>query len=133
MKIANIAIKGVEASGGIEKYALELGSRLVARGHEVVVYSMNRYKPVYTEYKGVTIKPLPRSSGEESRKTLRNLHGLHGPVDQGQERHYPLSRLRAIHPLFHTEDEGKEDPAAGARAGNGCGQSGARAAGCSSS
>jgi glycosyltransferase involved in cell wall biosynthesis len=68
MKIAHIAIKGVEASGGIEKYALELGSRLVIRGHEVVVYSMNRYKPVYTEYKGVTIKPLPSLQGRSLEK-----------------------------------------------------------------
>ncbi len=68
MKIAHIAIKGVEASGGIEKYALELGSRLVNRGHEVSVYSMSRYKPVYTEYKGVTIKPLPSIRGRSFEK-----------------------------------------------------------------
>ncbi|HUI45138.1 MAG TPA: glycosyltransferase family 4 protein [Nitrospirota bacterium] len=63
MRIAHIIIKGVEVSGGIEKYALELGSRLVNRGHEVDVYAIRRYKPLYSDYKGVRIIPLPSLKG----------------------------------------------------------------------
>ncbi len=38
MKIAFIAIKGVNIIGGIETYTMELGKRLVESGHEVIVY-----------------------------------------------------------------------------------------------
>ena len=43
MRIAYIAVKGVPIGGGIEKLTEEIGSRLVAKGHEVVVYSSRDY------------------------------------------------------------------------------------------
>ncbi|MGB1008374.1 MAG: glycosyltransferase, partial [Thiolinea sp.] len=40
MKIAFIAIKGIDVIGGIETYTIELGKRLAESGHEVIVYCM---------------------------------------------------------------------------------------------
>ena len=38
MKIAFIAVKGIPIGSGIEKLTEEIGTRLVKKGHEVVVY-----------------------------------------------------------------------------------------------
>ncbi len=46
MKIAYISLKGMPFPGGIEKYTEEVGSRLVERGHEIVVYTMRHYGTV---------------------------------------------------------------------------------------
>lgn len=44
LKIAMLGTRGVPASfGGIEHHVEEVGSRLVARGHEVTVYSQSKY------------------------------------------------------------------------------------------
>ena len=43
MKIAYIVLKGMPVGGGIEKYTEEVGSRLVKKGHEVVVYTIRHY------------------------------------------------------------------------------------------
>ena len=43
MKIAMIGVKSVPCPGGIATYAEQLGSRLVARGHEVTVYCRRQY------------------------------------------------------------------------------------------
>jgi glycosyltransferase involved in cell wall biosynthesis len=44
--------------GGIEKYTLELGSRLVHLGHEVTVYSMMHYGETPLSIKGMKIIPV---------------------------------------------------------------------------
>lgn len=59
MKIAYIAIKGIPIGGGIEKYTEEIGSRLVERGHEVVVYCSRHYGAKDGLYKGIHLKTLP--------------------------------------------------------------------------
>jgi len=38
MRIAYIALKGMPLGGGIENLTEQVGSRLVERGHEVIVY-----------------------------------------------------------------------------------------------
>jgi glycosyltransferase involved in cell wall biosynthesis len=43
MKVAMLGVKAVPAIGGIAAYTEEVGSRLAARGHEVVVYCRPRY------------------------------------------------------------------------------------------
>ena len=48
MNIAFLVVKNIARGGGIEKYTLELGSRLVQRGHNVTVYSMKHYGDVPT-------------------------------------------------------------------------------------
>lgn len=60
MKIAFIAIKGINRIGGVETYTLELGRRLVDAGHQVIVYTIktSQYsRPFFHE--GMWIIPLP--------------------------------------------------------------------------
>ncbi|MEZ5534176.1 MAG: glycosyltransferase family 4 protein [Thiolinea sp.] len=60
MKIAFIAIKGIDIIGGIETYTVELGKRLVSAGHEVIVYCIRTKqhpRPFY--HKGILFYPLP--------------------------------------------------------------------------
>ena len=59
MKIAYIALKGMPLGGGIEKYTEELGSRLVKKGHKIIVYCSPYYQTRNNEYKGMKIKILP--------------------------------------------------------------------------
>lgn len=59
MRIAFIAVKGIPIGGGIEKLTEEIGSRLAARGHEVVVYCSRDYGTVDGWYKGMYLKTVP--------------------------------------------------------------------------
>ena len=59
MKIAYVVLKGMPLGGGIEKYTEEIGSRLVGRGHEIIVYTMRHYGAKNGLYKGMRIKGIP--------------------------------------------------------------------------
>ncbi|MBF0413343.1 MAG: glycosyltransferase family 4 protein [Desulfamplus sp.] len=59
MKIAFVAVKGIPIGGGIEKLTEEIGSRLVQKGHEVIVYSSRDYGTSDCHYNGMTIKTVP--------------------------------------------------------------------------
>ena len=59
MKIAYIVLKGMPLGGGIEKYTEELGSRLAARGHEIIVYAMRHYGVSDGYHNGMKIKTAP--------------------------------------------------------------------------
>ena len=61
MRIAILGIRGVPANyGGFETFAEQLGSRLVASGHEVTVYGRDRYVPrTLTTYRGMRVVRLP--------------------------------------------------------------------------
>ena len=59
MRIAYIAVKGIPVGGGVEKVTEEIGSRLVAKGHEVVVYSSRDYGTSNGDYKGMKIRTVP--------------------------------------------------------------------------
>ncbi len=59
MRIAYIAVKGIPIGGGIEKVTEEIGSRLVAKGHEVTVYSSRDYGTSDGFYNGMRIKTVP--------------------------------------------------------------------------
>lgn len=59
LKVAFLVVKNIARGGGIEKYTLELGQRLVARGHQVTVYSMGHYGEVAPEYAGMRIVKVP--------------------------------------------------------------------------
>ena len=59
MRIAYIAVKGMPIGGGVEKVTEELGSRLVAKGHEVTVYSSRDYGTSDGMYKGMQIRTVP--------------------------------------------------------------------------
>lgn len=61
LRIAMVGQRGVPATfGGIEHHVEELGSRLVERGHEVIVYARPNYleSPI-EEYRGMRVKVLP--------------------------------------------------------------------------
>ncbi len=62
MRIAFLVVKNILRGGGIEKYTLELGSRLATRGHEVTVYSMRHYGEVPKNYLGMRIIGVPSFS-----------------------------------------------------------------------
>jgi glycosyltransferase involved in cell wall biosynthesis len=61
MKIAFIGQKGIPAiSGGVERHVEELAVRLVARGHEVIVYTRPHYTDLNLKnFKGVQLISLP--------------------------------------------------------------------------
>ena len=58
MRIALLGTRGIPASyGGFETFAEEISARLVARGHDVVVYC--REQPKLPRYRGVDLQYLP--------------------------------------------------------------------------
>lgn len=59
MKIAYIVLKGMPFGGGVEKYTEEVGSRLAAKGHEVIVYVMRAHEAKDRLFKGMNIKTVP--------------------------------------------------------------------------
>jgi glycosyltransferase involved in cell wall biosynthesis len=59
LRIAFLVVKNVARGGGIEKYTLELGRRLVERGHEVTVYSMGHYGEIATDHFGIRTIVVP--------------------------------------------------------------------------
>jgi len=59
MKIAFSSIKSIDYGGGIEKYTLELGSRLVKLGHEVTVYTLRNYGRPPREQAGMRLIDVP--------------------------------------------------------------------------
>jgi glycosyltransferase involved in cell wall biosynthesis len=59
MRIAFLTIKNILRGGGIEKYTLELGSRLARRGHDITVYTMRHYGQVPERYQGMRIVTVP--------------------------------------------------------------------------
>lgn len=60
MKIAFIGQKGVPTrNGGVERYAENLAATLVAKGHEVLLYSRQYYCQGIKEYKGIRIITVP--------------------------------------------------------------------------
>jgi glycosyltransferase involved in cell wall biosynthesis len=73
MKIAYIVLKGMPLGGGIEKYTEEVGSRLVKKGHEVVVYAMRHYGARDGMHKGMKIKTVPTIKSRSFEKTVASL------------------------------------------------------------
>lgn|GEM_PF-3942169 len=51
MRIAYIAVKGIPIGGGIEKLTEEIGSRMVRKGHEVVVYCSLGWDSCLNDYR----------------------------------------------------------------------------------
>lgn len=72
MKIAYIVLKGL-IGGGIEKYTEELGTRLVSKGHEIIVYTMRHYGTGDGCYKGMRIKTVPSLKSKSFEKITASL------------------------------------------------------------
>jgi glycosyltransferase involved in cell wall biosynthesis len=61
LRIAMIGSRGVPASfGGVERHVEELGARLAARGHRVVVFCRSNYTgQELAQHRGMTLRHLP--------------------------------------------------------------------------
>jgi len=71
MKIAYIVLKSMPLGGGIEKYTEEVGSRLVQKGHEIIVYAMKHYSDRLNEfYKGMRIFSVSTIKNKSFEKTF---------------------------------------------------------------
>jgi glycosyltransferase involved in cell wall biosynthesis len=68
MTIAFIVLKHLLRGGGIEKYTYELGRRLVARGHRVIVYTMKHYGRVEPDVEGMRVVQVPSIRGATTEK-----------------------------------------------------------------
>lgn len=95
MRIAYIAVKGIPAGGGVEKVTEEIGSRLIAKGHEVVVYSSRDYGTSAGVYKGMQIRTVPSIN-------TKALHKLsicyHATRDVLRNRDVDLVHVHAVGP-----------------------------------
>lgn len=68
LRIAYIAVKGLPIGGGVEKVTEELGSRLVAKGHDVTVYSSRDYGTTDGAFKGMEIRTVPSVNSKSFHK-----------------------------------------------------------------
>jgi glycosyltransferase involved in cell wall biosynthesis len=95
MKIAYLAVKGMPKGGGVEKVTEEIGSRMVAKGHEVTVYSSRDYGTSSGVYKGMKIKTVPSVN-------MKELHKLsicyHATLDVMLNNHVDLVHVHAVGP-----------------------------------
>jgi len=95
VKIAYVAVKGIPIGGGIEKVTEEVGSRLVAKGHGVVVYSSRDYGTSDGIYKGMHIQTVPSIN-------TKALHKLsicyHATRDILEKKHVDLVHYHAVGP-----------------------------------
>lgn len=87
LRIAMIGQRGVPATfGGIEHHVEELGSRLAARGHEVIVFNPDELRAgPLTEYRGMHVRSLPTVSSKHLdaivHSGLATLATMASPVD----------------------------------------------------
>ena len=106
MRIAMIGIRGVPANyGGLEECAEQVGSRLVQRGHEVLVYCRTgTWDDHAPEYKGMRRIVLPRVKGKltdtYSHTLLGMLHLLRQKPDVVLAFNPGIASLCAIPKLF---------------------------------
>jgi glycosyltransferase involved in cell wall biosynthesis len=95
MKIAFLAVKGIPIGGGIEQLTEEIGSRLVQKGHEVVVYTSRDYGTLECEYKGMQI----RTVASVNTKSLHKLSiCFNATLDVLKKRDADLVHVHAIGP-----------------------------------
>jgi glycosyltransferase involved in cell wall biosynthesis len=95
MKIAYIALKGMPLGGGIEKYTEELGSRLVQRGHEIIVYCSSYYNTNSKNYKGMRIKIMPSINTKSFQKPSLTLFSS---LNQFIEKNLDIVHYHAVGP-----------------------------------
>ena len=95
MKIAYLAVKGIPIGGGIEKLTEEIGTRLVKKGHDVIVYSSRDYGTCDCTYNGMKIRTVPSVN-------TRSLHKLsicfNATVDVLKRREVDIVHVHAVGP-----------------------------------
>jgi glycosyltransferase involved in cell wall biosynthesis len=67
MRIGFLVVKNLPLGGGIERYTYEVGVRLVARGHKVVVFSMGHYG-ASASVDGIDVVKVPCLPGSTSER-----------------------------------------------------------------
>jgi glycosyltransferase involved in cell wall biosynthesis len=99
MRLAILGTRGIPARyGGFETLAEELSARLVARGHEVTVYTRTRYaEPGLASHRGARIRVLPTISTKYLDTVV---HGFLSGVDAGFERYDAVLFCNAINSSF---------------------------------
>jgi glycosyltransferase involved in cell wall biosynthesis len=97
MKIAYIVLKGMPLGGGIEKYTEEVGSRLAAKGHEVVAYTMRHYGAKDGVYRGMRIKTVPTLKRKSLEKILASFLAA---LAQCGERNVDIVHFHAFGPAM---------------------------------
>lgn len=95
MRIAYVAIKGIPIGGGIEKVTEEIGSRLVAKGHEVIVYASRDYGASDGIYKGMEIRTVPSINSKSFHKLSICFQAT---LDVMKKRNVDLVHVHAIGP-----------------------------------
>ena len=95
MRIAYVAVKGMPIGGGIEKLTEEIGSRLVQKGHQVVVYSSRDYGTSDGEYKGMEIRTVPSINTRALHKLSICFHAIRDVIRKGN---VDLVHLHAVGP-----------------------------------
>ena len=83
--------------GGIEKYTEEVGSRLAARGHEIVVYTMKHYGTKEGYYKGMRIKKVPTINSKSLEKLLASFTAT---ISQFAEKDIDIVHFHAFGPAM---------------------------------
>lgn len=75
MRIGFLVIKNLLRGGGIERFTYEVGVRLVARGHEVVVFSMGHYGEA-ASVDGIRVIEIPCLPGSASERLSSSLGAI---------------------------------------------------------
>jgi glycosyltransferase involved in cell wall biosynthesis len=83
MRIAYIALKGIPIGGGIEKLTEEIGSRLVQKGHQIVVYCSRDYGTSDGKFKGMEIKTVPSLNTKTLHKLTICFHAIRDVIGKG--------------------------------------------------
>jgi glycosyltransferase involved in cell wall biosynthesis len=76
MNIAYIVLKGMPVGGGIEKYTEEIGTRLAARGHRIIVYTMKHYGTTEGLYKGMILRTVPAVRKKSMEKLMASFTSM---------------------------------------------------------
>lgn len=95
MRIAYVAVKGLPIGGGIEKLTEEIGSRLVLKGHQIVVYSSRDYGTSDCEYKGMEVKTVPSCFTKALHKLSICFYAI---LDVIRQRNTDLVHVHAVGP-----------------------------------
>ena len=95
MRIAYIAVKGIPIGGGIEKLTEEIGSRLVKKGHQVVIYSSRNYGTLNGEIKGMEIRTVPSINTKAFHKLSICFHAVCDVISRGS---FDIVHIHAVGP-----------------------------------
>ena len=76
MRIGFIAVKNLLRGGGIETYTYEVGRRMVAQGHEVIVFSMGHYGDVPERVQGMRVIKVPCLPGTATERITASMSGV---------------------------------------------------------